>query len=371
MMRIFVTGAGSAAAVAVIRALEHHADLFVGDVDPYAAGLYLVPEARRFIVRRGNDPGYTEAMAALCAQQQIALFIPLTDTELAPVAATRAAFEAVGTRTLVASSRTLAVSLDTAALMDTCREVCSVPRTQVLGDGVDLRGWMFPALVKSRSGVGSHNVRIVASEGALAEVSWTGALLLQEYLPGATYAVDVLADRMGRVLATVPRESLSRSSRLGVTARTFHDPELQRIATVVAERIGLTFAGTIRFRRNIAGVPTLVDVTARFSDAVALTVASGVHTPRLAVELALGHAIPAKVGTFRDTAVVRYWDDRVVDPSAVASMEQSAVAATALKGIGMSSSLSNNTMSSTSSNTSSSASNVPASERLDRAVPTP
>lgn len=322
MTRVFVTGAGGPAALAFMRAMDAHIELFAGDTDPYAAGLYLVPDGHRFLLRRGDDPAFIDAMVSLCAEHRIELLVPTMDSELAPIAATRSAFEAVGTRVLVASAKTLAMSLDKATLIDMCRDVCPVPDTRVLGEGFDVDGWRFPILVKPRRGAGGRGVRIIPDAAALMALPWTGELVVQEYLSGAEYSVDVLADRSGRILATVPRERLKIDAGVAVTARTFHDADLQRYATAVAERIGLTFVGNVQFRRDAEGVPRLLEVSVRLSGTMSLTVASGVNMPRLAMELALSHAIPAKVSTFRDMAVVRYLDDRFFDPQTLEAMEQ-------------------------------------------------
>ena len=55
-MRLLITGAGGAAAISVWKSLAAEHELHMADMDPLASGLYLVPEAQRLIIPRGDDP---------------------------------------------------------------------------------------------------------------------------------------------------------------------------------------------------------------------------------------------------------------------------------------------------------------------------
>ena len=50
-----------------------------------------------------------------------------------------------------------------------------------------------------------------------------------------------------------------------------------------------------------------------------LTIASGVDMPRLALAALLGQPLPAAMG-FRERAVVRFLDERVLDPADIANV---------------------------------------------------
>ena len=54
-MNILITGAGGAAAISVWKSLSGDHKIHMADMDPCAAGLYLVPEEQRFIIPSGNS----------------------------------------------------------------------------------------------------------------------------------------------------------------------------------------------------------------------------------------------------------------------------------------------------------------------------
>jgi carbamoyl-phosphate synthase large subunit len=67
------------------------------------------------------------------------------------------------------------------------------------------------------------------------------------------------------------------------------------------------------------GVAALLEVNPRMPGTLGLTIASGVDMPRLALAALLGQPVPERLD-FRDRAVVRYLDERVIDPSEIAAV---------------------------------------------------
>jgi carbamoyl-phosphate synthase large subunit len=314
-IRVLVTGAGGAAAVSVLRALSgEDVVLFAADVDPHAVGLYLVPEERRLLVPRGDDDRFPAAVLEACRARGIDVLVPTVDAELMPLARARPELAAAGVRTVLASSDTLSWCLDKLALVRRCEPVVPVPRSAALDADFEPESWPFPVIVKPRTGSGGRGVTLVRSPDGLASLERDGTLLVQEYLPGEEYSVDVFADQGGTVRAAVPRVRLKVDSGVAVTARTVRDPDLERLSCAVAERIRLTYVANVQFRRDAAGVPRLLEVNPRFPGTMPLTIRAGVHMPRLALWSALGlESWPERV-PFSEIAVVRHWHEVFIDP---------------------------------------------------------
>ena len=60
--RVLVTGAGGPAAIAAMKSLgaDPSVELIAADMDPWAAGLYLVPAAARTILPAGSAADFTD-----------------------------------------------------------------------------------------------------------------------------------------------------------------------------------------------------------------------------------------------------------------------------------------------------------------------
>jgi carbamoyl-phosphate synthase large subunit len=316
MTRVLVTGAGGPAGVAVIRSLLRRADveIFAGDMDGWASGLYLVPAANRRILEPGLSEGFVESIASLCALDEIDVLFSTVDVELPPLAARRT--ELGGAILAAPSLATLEVSLDKWELAQRCAPLLRVPTTRILNaDGV-AHDWDFPVIVKPRRGAGSRGVHLVADRAALEAHALDDGQIIQENLPGDEFSVDVLADADGHVVVAVPRTRTRVDSGVSIAGRTLPDDDLQSTAAAVAEAIGLTGVANVQLRYDTVGVAALLEVNPRFPGALPLTIAAGVDMPSLALDIALGADIPSSL-EFRDLANVRYLEDVFVDPAEI------------------------------------------------------
>ena len=313
---VAVTGAGGPSGISFMRAVEApDVRLIAADIDVYAAGLYLVPEDRRWLVHRGSDARFVDDMLARCAEEHVDVLVPTVDTELLPLARWRNEFLACGTRLLVASESTLAICLDKSLTVAACADACPVPRTALVDRTFDVDSWPLPFLIKPRAGAGGRGVLVIERAEDLV-CPRDGQYIAQEFLPGTEYSVDVLSSPACQVLAAVPRSRLKIDSGIAVAGRTLHEPRLSEFATAVARRIGLTYVANIQFREDRDGLPRLLEINARFPGTMPLTVESGVNMPRIALDMALGRPAPERCGDFRDVGMVRTWQEHFLSADA-------------------------------------------------------
>ena len=308
MTRVLITGAGGPAAICFMRAVaasNPDLDLYAADCDPYAAGLYLVPEDRRVILPRGRDIDFFTETLLVCEREGIDLLVPTVDAELLTVSHNRDAFERVGTRVLVAEPHTLLDSLDKWRLLRRMRGVVDLPETHLLDAKFRLESALFPLFAKPRRGSGSRGVCLVRGPEELARLPRDGSYLLQEYLPGTEYSVDVCARADGSFVAAVPRERLKVDSGVAVTSRTVADAHLQACAQRVAEALDLRYVANVQFKLDRHGTPRLLEVNPRFPGSMALTVAAGVDMPTIALREAMGWTPERHSGAFRTLAMTR------------------------------------------------------------------
>jgi carbamoyl-phosphate synthase large subunit len=320
-LRVLITGAGGPAAIAAMKSLRavDSVELLAADMDPWAAGLYLVPSWARTLIPAGAAPGFTDAVLARCLALGVNVVLPTVDAELRPLARAREQFAAAGIDLLLAPVAALDVILDKLRLAEHCAGVVHVPRTEVFGPDLDPASWTYPVVVKPREGSGSRGVVIVGSAAELAALDRSAVLIVQEFLPGEEYSVDVLADADGRVIASVPRLRARVDSGVSVGGRTVHDPAVEWFGRTVAEATGVTFVANVQCRRDRAGSPALLEVNPRMPGTLGLTIASGVDMPRLALAALLGRPLPAHID-FCERAVVRFLDERFIDPADISNV---------------------------------------------------
>lgn len=314
--RVLITGAGGPAGVSVIRALaaDPSVEVFAADMDLYAAGLYLVPPGRRWLIPAGDTPGFAEELRERCVGAGIDVLIPTVDAELLPLSLIRAQLADEHIRLALTGHRALADTLDKFALYQRCVATVRAPRTELLGPELDPDSWQYPVVVKPRSGSGSRGFRILDSAAELRSQPPDERLMVQDLLPGEEFSLDVLADTVGRVISVVPRSRLRVDSGVSVAGRTLHDAELDELARGVFQAVGLSLVANVQCRRDRDGRPSLLEVNPRFPGALPLTVASGVDMPRLCLAAVLGRPLPEAV-PHTDKIMVRFLDQRFLDPA--------------------------------------------------------
>lgn len=324
-VRIAVTGAGGPSAVSFMKTVaSRDVELIAGDIDPYAAGLYLVPPERRWILHRGADPRFVDDLLARCIEAKVDVLVPTVDFELLPIAHRRGEFEANGIKLILSPATTFERCLDKWNLVAACGDACPVPHTVLVDREFSLAPGAPPMLVKPRRGAGARGVRVVQSAEDLANVPRDESYVAQEYLTGTEYSVDVLCDTKGEVLAVVPRSRLKIDSGIAVAGRTVHNDTLAGYAAAVAKRLGVTFVANVQFREDDTGTPKLLDVNARFPGTMPLTVMAGIDMPSLALDLVLGKTVDAASLSYREVALVRTWQDHLVETSEIAELERRA-----------------------------------------------
>jgi carbamoyl-phosphate synthase large subunit len=315
---VLVTGAGGPSAVAVLRSLAHDPRVapYAADIDPHAAGLYLVPADRRVLLPRGDATGFAEVLLGWCRTTGIDVLFPTVDQELLPLARARDAFAAAGVAVVLAETAAIARCIDKWALYLACVDRLPVPRTALLEQDLDVeslaRAWGMPLVAKPRVGSGSRGFRVVTDPSQLDDLPRDATWLLQEHLPGAEHSLDVLASPSGVVGVVVPRLRLKVDSGIAVTARTVRDPGLVELGAQVVRALGLSWVANVQVRADRDGGHRLLEVNPRFPGTMPLTIAAGADMPRACLAMALGGPLP-RIDGYREVAMVRHLEERVLD----------------------------------------------------------
>jgi carbamoyl-phosphate synthase large subunit len=313
-MRILMTGAGGPSAISVWKSLSAEHEIHMADMDSCAAGLYLVAEDRRLLVPRGDDPKFVPFLLEVCKARRIELLLPTVDSELVPLALARGDFEALGIALPICPLECLRACRDKHVLLGQMEGIAPVPDYEPLTQDVADRVTSFPRFVKPRLGAGSRGAAKITRCEDLEALPKDGSYLVQEYLPGEEYSVDVYVRGDGEVVAAVPRERMKTDSGVAVTARTVDSPEVIDAAVRVARAIGVRYVANVQVKRAADGVFKLLEVNPRFPGTLPLTIAAGVDMPKLMVDEVAGKKLPDGLMPFKEIMVVRYWTEHYCDP---------------------------------------------------------
>lgn len=313
-MRILITGVGGPAAVSVWKSLKDEHELYMADIDPNAAGLYLEPANRRLLIPKGNAPDFVTKMLGICSENQIEVLISTVDSELAPLAAAKNQFLELGIKLPLCSYETLKTCYDKYALLTACQSHIPTPEFILLNEHSINEVNSFPRFAKPRHGAGSNGITTIYTKEDLKQLPLDNSYLVQELLPGEEYSVDTYIDSKGNPIAAVPRLRMKIDSGVAVTARTMISPELSALAVKVATLIGIRYVANIQFKRADDGQFKLLEINPRFSGALPLTTEAGVDIPKLLIQDLKHATLPQGLMPFKDLMVVRYWTEKFISP---------------------------------------------------------
>jgi carbamoyl-phosphate synthase large subunit len=285
--------------------------VIVTDVNPLSPTVYIAD--RSYQVPISTEPSYVDALLAICRAEHIGLLVPTIDDELTSLAEAEPRLRAEGVR----------VAVSPAASTRACNDKYETARLLEARGLVAARTWLpsavpmpapFPLFIKPRTGRGGVGAFAVRTQREFDFfLDYVPDPVLQPFLDGPEFTIDVLADFDGAVLSVVPRER--RVIRAGVVDRgcTVRDANLMALGMQCASAIRAVGAINIQCR-VVDGVATVFEINPRFSGGIPLTIAAGADFPRMLVDLARGRRVTPQIGRFQEGLWMSSYETSVFMP---------------------------------------------------------
>jgi carbamoyl-phosphate synthase large subunit len=269
----------------------------ITDVNPLSPTVYVAD--RSYPVPLSTSPEYLSAIEDICRVERIGLLIPTIDDELTLFARAVDRFEQQGIRVAVSPPTTTETCNDKFGTWRTLSAAGLPVAPTYLPEGLPATP-AFPLFIKPRFGRGSVGAFPVRDERELAFfLSYVDTPVLQPYLAGPEFTIDLLCDFNGRALSVVPRERVVIRSGVVDRGRTVKDAALIELGVACAREMRCIGALNIQCR-VVDGQPVIFEINPRFSGGIPLTIAAGADFPRLLVDLARGRSVEPAIGRFRD-----------------------------------------------------------------------
>ena len=306
---VLVPGAGSAAGVGAIKALRlagYRGQVIATDADPLAPGLELADIGA--VLPRAEEPAFRSRALDLIRREGVRVILPTSSFDIPVYAASRGLLVDAGVTLVSCDSEVIEACFDRLAFHERLGRRFPLPRTVPAADAAQVG---FPCVVRAARALGGQRATVCADEAALARrLAQGGDVVVQPYVPGVEYAVDVLADLEGRPLVAVPRLRLAVHDGSSVRGHVVHDDEVEQLCLRVAAALGVKGPICIQLRRDAAGEPQILEVQPRLGGASFFTTLAGLNLAALSVDLAAGRALPAL--RFVEIAVARYFEEVVM-----------------------------------------------------------
>ena len=317
-MNILILSAGTRDKVVQFFKNELHGEgrVIATDCSNLAPAVY---EADKFcLVPRINVPGYMDGILEICKQEGVDAVLSLIDPELSMVADNAERFKEIGVTPII-SDKTLVDKcfnkfemakefekhgLKTALCYLSIDEF-NVARKEGKID--------YPVFVKPVCGSASLHINKVTSDKELEGLfSMYDDLMIQEYMDGQEYGVDVYIDMLsGKCTSIFIKKKIKM--RAGETDKSVsvHIPELFEKISSFVENEG--FKGIIDIDIfEVNGEYYFSEINPRFGGGYPHAYACGVNVPAQIINNLKGNKNPVSIGDYRDGIVMMKYNEMMI-----------------------------------------------------------
>lgn len=254
---------------------------------------------RFFQVPSCIDPHYIDDILDICQREKITALFPMNTNELEIFETVKDRFEAIDTTVVLTTGR-LGIANDKLRMnlflskrgvkQPLTRTACSYSDYQT----VSARYPKTKLCIKLPHGCGGRGFRVIGDEEYIKERSapisyisqveleklfknFDEVFMLQEYLPGTEYTVDVLAVN-GKVVAGATKRNGDVD---GIAKRSEIVPNGEAFDKCVKACEALSLDGNVGFdlKENSDGVPYIIDINPRLTATVSLIQKAGLNLP--------------------------------------------------------------------------------------------
>lgn len=244
------------------------------------------------LVPRISEDHYIQSIIEVCQKENIHLIIPTIDTELQKLAKNRVLIEErTNAKVHVSDERVIKICRNKYNTQDFFEENgFGVPRLVSKND-IENKNYQFPLFIKPLNGSSSINTFKVNTEKELAFfLEYVPSPLVQEFIEGEEFTVDVFTDFDGNPITVVPRVRLA--TRGGEVAKGLikKDPEVIDVIKEVIKVLKPLGHITIQCMKTKDGIK-FIEINPRFGGGAPMSIKAGAHSPKYLYQLLLGETL--------------------------------------------------------------------------------
>jgi len=306
---VLIPGAAGATAIGAIKSLRQvnfKGRIVSFDGEPLSAG-FLMSDAN-YVVPTINQPAAFDLVVPILVSEAIQVILPTSAVASAVFAKSADLLSSLGIVFAGSESNVTDLCDDKLRFWHFVRNNFPVPALIEIQNG---QPDTYPCFIKPRFGSGSYGSGLCIDDIAWRYFSSQGEdLVVQEYLPGQEYSVDVLCSLEGIPLVAVPRERISSIGGVSVRSRVVKDRVIQDLCIRMASHLGIKGPCCMQLKRDAQGALKFTEVNPRLGGGSIVASLAGVNLPSLLIAMAAGE--PISIGPFREITVVRVLEELIV-----------------------------------------------------------
>jgi carbamoyl-phosphate synthase large subunit len=262
-------------------------------------GAVLPPAARQEFFKEAS---------ALIEREAIDLILPTSGFDILPYSLHKAELEYCGVKVAISDYDTIRLCMDKMALYGALKG-----RFDIIHTSADPNEAEFPCFVKPAIGKGSRMALKCENKIDLEYALSRDRMVIQHFLPGREYSVDVFSDLNGRAWFAVPRWRIETKAGIIWKGRIERNPKLENQSSQIAGFLNIKGPSCFQWKLDDSGKPWLIEINPRMGGGTILATLAGANFPALLLEWLENGKID--IPTVREITVLRYHEEVVVGES--------------------------------------------------------
>lgn len=286
------------------------------DITNDAPALYFCDETQ--IVCRIKDSNYIPQLLSICESEKVDCLIPTIDTDLLLLAVNKKNFEAIGTKVLISAIDKVKLCRDknyTADYFVSLGLKSPLPVNSVKKYEEAYRNGKvsFPAFIKPKDGSSSINAyRVENLEDLKLYAEKIDDYIIQSYISGREYTIDIFCDYEGNPVYITPRERLAvRSGEVLKTRITQDDTMIIEMLKLVADYKPCGQITVQLIQDEKTGDNYYIEINPRFGGGAPLSIKAGADSAKAVLKMLNGEKLMYHEKAARDRAIFSRFDQSV------------------------------------------------------------
>lgn len=268
--------------------LNKEIKIYGADMAGTAPALAYCDYTRKVVAMK--DPGYIDNLLRICSVDHIDLLIPTIDTDLLVLSENKKKFEEIGTRVMISAPDKIRICRDknnTSQFFEDCGLHAPMP----VNDWKEYKAG-YPAFIKPKDGSSSINAFKVENEEEL-EV-YAGQVddyIVQPFVSGHEYTIDIFCDWYGNPVTIVPRERLQVRAGEVLKTRIELDQNMIEESRELCKAFKPCGPMTVQLIRDDAGTDWFIEINPRFGGGAPLSMKAGARSAEAILKLMDGEEV--------------------------------------------------------------------------------
>lgn len=317
-MKILITAIGKR--VQLIKHLRKHSTIIGVDAGILTPAMNFVDKFYK--IPKYDEFKYIQALLDICKKENIDMLIPLYEREFDILCKNREAFDSLNTILLLSHENIIDICNDKLNTYKFFKaNNIETPNSYSKEDIEFLiencsKKLKYPFILKPINGMGSAGVFKANNKEQLEFFkNYIKEPIIQEFVEGIEYTIDVLCDLKGHIISVVPRERIEVRSGEVSKSRTVMDKNIIKATIGLINKLrqnakqcenSIIGPLTIQCIVNNMGEIKFIEINPRFGGGVPLSFEAGVDYGKYFKYMVKGEQIKPIVGEFKEITMLRY-----------------------------------------------------------------